>query len=164
MKPAAMIVLLGFVAPVLADNREEKVTRYVKDLESKDAQTRATAAIEIGNIAAIKAAYGKPALDALLKALKDKDAKVRAAAAEALGKLDEPKKTVEPLVELLKNDKSVTVKTGAATGLGLIGEPAKSAVKTLREVGEKARADKDNRLAQACRQAVQNINGGQRKN
>src|SRR5262245_43438171 len=102
---AAAVVGFMIIAPsVSADSREDKVAKAVKDMESKDAKTRASAAEEVGKIAAIKSSYGKPAIDPMLKLLKDKDADVRAAAAEALGKVDDAKKVVEPLTTLLKED------------------------------------------------------------
>jgi HEAT repeat protein len=146
-----------------ADSREEKVARYIKDLESSNAKARADAAKEIGNIAAIKASYARPAVEPMLKLLKDKEANVRAAAAEALGKVDSPKDTVKPLMELLKGDEAMIVKVAAATGLGLVGEPAKEAVRLLRETAQAARQDKNMRLAQACQRAIENINGARKK-
>lgn len=146
-----------------ADTREEKVAKYIKDMEGGNAKARADAAKEIGNIAAIKASYAKPAIEPMLKLLKDKEASVRAAAAEALGKVDDPKQTVKPLIELLKDDKAENVKVSAAMGLGLIGEPAKEAVKLLRETALAARLDKNMRLAQSCQRAIENINGARKK-
>jgi vesicle coat complex subunit len=165
MKSMALVLgaLIISVPAALADSREEKVAKYIKDIESGNAKARAEAAKEIGNIAAIRVSYAKPAIEPMLKLLKDKEASVRAAAAEALGKCDEPKKTVKPLIDLLKEDKEQQVKVGAAVGLGLIGEPAKDAVKILRETAQAARQDKNMRLAQACQQAIQNINGARKK-
>lgn len=165
-RSASKIMLaLAFLIPSLAiaDTREEKVAKLIKDMESNDAKTRADAAKEVGNIAAIKVSYAKPAVEPMLKLLKDKDAAVRAAAAESLGKCDEPKQTVKLLMELVKDDKSDSVRVSAATGLGLIGEPAKEAVKTLRETAQAARSDKNMRLAQACQRAIENINGARKK-
>jgi hypothetical protein len=161
----ALFVSSALLAPSLtfADSREEKVAKYIKEIESGNAKARADAAKEIGNIAAIKVSYAKPAIEPMLKLLKDKEANVRAAAAEALGKLDEPKKTVKPLIDLVKDDKEQQVKVAAAVGLGLIGEPAKDAVKVLRDTAQAARQDKNMRLAQACQQAIQNINGARKK-
>jgi HEAT repeat protein len=158
-----MVAFLILVTPVVADTREEQISRHIKDLDAKDTKTRTGAAEEIGKIAAIKATYGKPAVEKMLKTLKDKEAPVRAAAAEAIGKMDEPKKVVPALLELLKTEKNESVKIGAVTGLGLVGEPAKEAVKVIREMGQQARKDKNNRLAQACRQAVENITGARKK-
>lgn len=165
MSRSALILgtLIIAVPAVWADSREEKVAKYIKEMEGGNAKARADAAKEIGNIAAIKVSYAKPAIEPMLKLLKDKEANVRAAAAEALGKVDEPKKTVKPLTELLKDDKEQQVKVSAAVGLGLIGEPAKDAVKVLRDTAQAARQDKNMRLAQACQQAIQNINGARKK-
>jgi len=158
-----VVTLLMLTNPAFADTREEQVSRLVRDLDAKDAKTRASAAEEIGKIAAIRASYGKPAVEKMLKMLKDKDASVRGAAAEALGKMDEPKKVVPALLDLLKTEKSDAVKVGAVTGLGLVGESAKEAVRVIRELGQQARMDKNNRLAQACRQAVESIAGARKK-
>lgn len=166
MKRCAIAILtLVMVSPLTwADTREEKVARAIKDMEASGAKTRASAAEEVGKIAAIKVSYAKPAVEPLMKLLKDKEASVRAAAAEALGKVDEPKKVVPALVELLKDEKSDAAKIGAVTGLGLIGESAREAVKVIRPIAEEARKDKNMRLAQACQRALQNINPPRQKN
>ena len=150
---------------VLAASKEEEVAKYVKDLKSGAAKTRATAAEEIGKIAQVKASYGKPALKPLLDVLADKDATVRRAAATALARLDDPKETVPALAKLLKDDKNQQVRVAAAGGLGLMGAASKDAVPTLREVAKEARdAGKSAQpLAQACNQAIQQIMGRNRK-
>lgn len=158
-----IILAIGIGYPVWAQSREEKVARLIKDMDSSDAKTRAVAAEEVGRIAAIRAALGKPALSPMLRLLKDKDADVRAAAAEALGKIDEPKEVVEPLTKLVKDDPSDKVKMHAAIGLGLVGGEARSAVKTLQETARKAREDNKMQLAQSCQRAVEAINGARKK-
>jgi HEAT repeat protein len=144
-----------------AASKEEDVAKYVKDLKSGIAKTRATAAEEIGKIGQIKAAYAKPALKPLLAVLADKDAAVREAAATALARLDEPKEAVPALVKLLEDDKDQRVRVAAASGLGLMAEAAKDALPTLREVGKEARDQGRTAqpLAQACGRAVQQITG-----
>lgn len=159
----AFCVMACLASSSFADTREEKVAKAIKELESDIPKTRAAACEDIGKIAAIRKSYGTPALDPLLKALKDKEEIVRAAAAEALAKIDEPKKTVTPLIEVVKEDKAERVKIAAANGLGLMGNDAREAVKTLRETAEAARKDMKMQLAQACQRAVQNINGGMKK-
>jgi HEAT repeat protein len=159
----AFSVLLFANAGAFADTREEKVARAIKDMESEVPKTRAAAAEEVGKIAAVKRAYGKPAIEPMLKLLKDKEEIVRAAAADALAKVDEPKQTVGPLIELVKDDKSEKVKIAAANGLGMMGESAKEGVKVLRETAEQARKDMKMQLAQACQRAIQNINGMKKK-
>src|SRR5262245_41490107 len=119
---ASIGLLLCLVLPALADSREDKVNKAIKELESGVPKTRAAACEDIGKIAAIRKAYGLPAIDPLLKLLKeDKEEIVRAAACEALAKIDEPKKTVTPLIEVVKEDKAEKVKIAAANGLGLMG-------------------------------------------
>src|SRR5271154_3871753 len=85
MKPiiAALGCYVVAASVVLAASREEQVAKYVKDLSSKDAATRKTAAEEIGKIAQVKAATAKPALQPLLDALDDRNGGVREAAALA---------------------------------------------------------------------------------
>lgn len=161
------ILVLSFALIVcseaIADSREEKVAKAIKDMSSDSAKVRAAAAEEVGKIAAVKKSYGQPAVEPLLKLLKDKVDTVRIAAADALGKVDEPKQTVKPLMELVKDDPSERVKIAAANGLGLMGESARDAVRVLRETAEQARKDMKMQLAQACQRAVQNINGGMKK-
>jgi HEAT repeat protein len=159
----AVLVGLAMAGPAFSQSRDEKVARYVRDMDSSDAKTRATACEEVGKLAALRSAYGKPAVEPMLRLLKDKDADVRAAAAESLGKTDEGKKVAEPLTALLKDDKSDKVKLHAAIGLGLVGPEAKDSIKVLRETAQKARADMNMRLAQACQRAIENINGARKK-
>jgi hypothetical protein len=159
----AGLLILTFGASAWADTREEKVARAIKEMASDVPKTRAAACEDVGKIAAVKASYGKPAIEPMLKLLKDKEEIVRAAAAEALAKVDAPKETVKPLTDLVKDDKSENVKIAAANGLGLMEDAAKESVKVLRETAEQARKDMKMRLAQACQRAIQNINGGMKK-
>lgn len=78
-----IVAALILATPAVADTREEQVARLVKSLDAKDAKTRASAAEEIGRIAAIRTSYGKPAVEKMLKTIKDKEPSVRAATAEA---------------------------------------------------------------------------------
>ena len=156
-------VLLFANTSVFADTREEKVAKAIKEMESDVPKKRAEAAEEVGKIAAIRASYGKPAIEPMLKLLKDKEEIVRAAAADALAKVDDPKQTVKPLTDLVKDDKSEKVRIAAANGLGTMGESAKESVKVLRETAEQARKDMKMQLAQACQRALQNINGPRKK-
>jgi HEAT repeat protein len=163
----SLITALGVVSLVLlaatgrAADREAEVAKYVKDLKSTSAKTRATAAEEIGKIGQIKASYAKSALEPLIDVLKDKDATVRQAAATALARIDEPKEAVPALETLLKDDKDQRVRAAAAAGLGLMGEASKDALPTLRKVAQESRSKgKDAApLAQACGRAIQQIAG-----
>ena len=63
----AAIFVLSIATPfVFADSREDKVNRAIKELESGVPKTRAAACEDIGKIAAIRASYGKPAIDRAL--------------------------------------------------------------------------------------------------
>jgi HEAT repeat protein len=153
--------LVLFAALARSADKEAEVAKYVKDLKSASAKTRATAAQEIGKIGEVKASYAKPALQPLIDVLTDKDAAVRQAAATALAQIDEPKEVVPALEKLLKEDKEQRVRAAAALGLGLMGEASKEALPTLRKVGQEARGKgKDAQpLAQACNRAIQQITG-----
>jgi HEAT repeat protein len=154
------------VAPVArAATKEEEVAKYLKDLKSKDAGTRRTAAEGIGKIALVKASAAKPALQPLLDALKDSNTSVREAAALAVGRLDEPADAVPALTKLIKDEKDLGVRVAAARGLGQMGPAAKEAVPTLREVWSAAReaGRPQQRLAQATRDALEAIQGGRKK-
>jgi HEAT repeat protein len=168
----SVITTLGFscllvmipVAP--AATKEEQVAKYVKDLTSKDAATRRTAAEEIGKIGQVKASAAKEAVGPLLDALKDRNAGVREAAALAVGRVDEPAEAVPALVKLLNDEKEIGIKVAAARGLGQMGSAAKDAMPTLREVWSAARdaGKPQQRLAQATRDAMDQIQGGRKKN
>jgi HEAT repeat protein len=157
-------LLTGQVAT--AATKEEEVARYVKDLKSKDANVRKTAAEEIGKIAQVKASAAKPALQPLLDALKDSSTSVREAAALAVGRLDEPTDAVPPLTKLLKDDKDMAVRVAAARGLGQMGAAAQEALPTLRDVWTAAReaGRSQQKLTQATRDAMEAIRGGKKKN
>ncbi len=157
-----VVSMLTFTLGALADTREDKVAKAIKDMQSDVPKTRANAAEEVGKIAAIKASYGKPAIEPMLKLLKDKEEIVRAAAVEALAKVDEPKQVVKPLIEVVKDDKAERVRIAAANGLGLMGESAREGVNVLRETAQQARKDMKTQLAQACQRALQNINAGRK--
>jgi len=165
----ATLSLLGVVllaTQTFAGTKEEEVARYIKDLKSKDAGARKTAAEEIGKIAQIKVSAGKPALEPLKAVLKDGNSTVREAAALALGRLDEPKEVVPALTKLLKDDKESSVKIACARGLGQMGAAAKDALPTLRTVRQEAQnaGRAQQRLAQASREAIDAIQSGRRRN
>src|SRR5947209_5809283 len=113
MKLLAAACIIAAAPIALAATKEEEVARYVKDLQSKSAATRKTAAEEIGKVAQIKASAAKPALQPLLDALKDSSSGVREAAAVAVGRLDEPVEAVPALERLLKDDKDMAVRVAA---------------------------------------------------
>src|SRR4051812_26970194 len=97
---AALSCLLIVSAFAAAATKEEEVARYVKDLKSKDASVRKTAAEEIGKIAQVKASAAKAALQPLVDVLRDSSSSVREAAALAVGRLDEPADAVPALTRL----------------------------------------------------------------
>jgi HEAT repeat protein len=166
LSAAVLTGLLVVLSTAPAATKEEEVTRYVKDLQSKDAIVRKTAAEEIGKIAQVRASAAKPALQPLLDALKDSSSSVREAAALAVGRLDEPTDAVPALAKLLKDDKDLAVRVAAARGLGQMGSAARDALETIRDVGMAAReaGRSQQRLAQACRDAGEAIRGGKKKN
>ncbi len=65
---------------------------------------------------------GRPSVEILIEYLEDDDWLVREAAADLLGKIGDIR-SVEPLMERLRNDKDTGVKELAAKALGLIGDP-----------------------------------------
>lgn len=64
---------------------------------------------------------GRPSVEILIEYLEDDDWLVREAAADLLGKIGDIR-SVEPLMESLRNDKDTGVKELAAKALGLIGD------------------------------------------
>jgi HEAT repeat protein len=159
----ALSVVTLFVLAAVAQtaDREAEVAKYVKELKSVSAKTRAAAAEEIGKIGQVKASYARPAVQPLIDVLTDKEANVRQAAATALARIDEPKEAVPALEKLLKDDKEQRVRAAAAAGLGLMGDASKEALPTLRKVAQESRSKgKDAQpLAQACNRAIQQITG-----
>src|SRR5207244_3026500 len=53
----ATVGLLALTLAASAAGKDEEVAKYIKDLKSSNAKTRATAATEIGKIGQVRAAY-----------------------------------------------------------------------------------------------------------
>jgi len=156
---ATVLGLLLLAVPYAnAESKEAKVEKLIKQLDSSDAKDRAKAAEEIGKMAEIKVSLGKPAVPKLIALLEDKDTSVRAAASGAVCRCDD-KDAVAPIIKMLKDEKEDRVKVQAIQGLGIMGGAAKDALPTIREIGQKAREDKNNRLAMTCRNAAEEIMG-----
>ncbi len=79
-------------------------------------------------IYALGAVGGEKATEALLAALQDESAYVRFAAAKTLGGLGDPR-TIDSLIQVLKEDESPNVRGRAAWALGNIG--VKSGLESL---------------------------------
>jgi len=166
MKSLPIAVLLGCLllivaGPATAESKKDEVASLIKDLKTKNAKARISAAKELGHIGAINAADTKDAIPVLLDLLKkDRDAGVRQAVAAALGRMDpDPEKAVPVFTERLKEDKNAGVRMAAATSLGQLGAEAKEALPALRE----AQKDKDRGVSRAAGMAIRNIEGTKKK-
>ena len=157
-KLGAGLVLSVCVSQCLADKKED-VTRLMKELKSKDAKTRISAADDLGHIGQVKKSYTEPAVPALIEALHDPDALVRKAAANALGKVDPDVKLAVPALTDALKDKVPAVRQAAAGALGLIGSDAKDAIPILRETQK----DSDKAVSRAASMAIQRIMGRGKK-
>src|SRR5262249_262691 len=103
------------------------VHMLLRDLKDADHETRAGAAISLGEIA-VEAEITVPAL---IEALKDKEDSVPTGAAEGLGKIAPAGKTAIPaLIEALK-DHRAHVPARASAALGRFGPAAKAALPEL---------------------------------
>jgi HEAT repeat protein len=151
-------VFLAFASAALADKKED-VARLMKELKSKDAKTRISAADDLGHIGQVKKSYTEPAVPALIEVLHDPDALVRKAAANALGKIDPDVKIVVPALTDALKDKVPAVRQAAAGALGLIGPDAKDAIPSLRETQK----DSDKAVSRAAGMAIQRIMGRGKK-
>ena len=165
MKVLPTVLVLGCSLALVqsgahADSKKDEVAGYIKDLKSKTAKTRATAAKELGHIGAISASDTKEAVPIILDLVKnDRDSGVRQAAATALGRMDpDPEKAVPALTDALK-DKKAGVRTAAARSLGQLGPDAKEALPALRE----AQDDKDRGVSREVRMAIRTIQGQKKK-
>src|SRR5437763_9207500 len=107
------VFCLAFASAALADKKED-VARLMKELKSKDAKTRISAADDLGHIGQVKKSYTEPAVPALIEALHDPDALVRKAAATALGKVDPDVKVAVPALTDVLKDKVPAVRQAAA--------------------------------------------------
>ena len=108
MLPALLVFSCSFAfvaSQARADAKKDEVAGYIKDLKSKTAKTRATAAKELGHIGAVNASDTREAVPIILDLVtKDRDSGVRQAAAGALGRMDpDAEKAVPALTEALKD-------------------------------------------------------------
>ena len=105
------LLLLGFGIADPAWAQKKKVDQLLKDLESKDPQTRIAACNGISNLVDIRLAYAQMALPALRAILaKDPNARVRQVALGVLGRTEaEPKDYVVNMIKYLKEDKDIGV-------------------------------------------------------
>ena len=143
--------LLGIISVVAAATKAEEVAKYLKEAQtSKDVKTRVRAINDVGELGALQAKLGEPAIPVFIKLLDDKDAKVRGAAAMNIGRLDLPdkKEVVEKLSKMLKDDASPQVREDVARGLAAIGPDAKDAAPALREALGKVKDKQDMRVYQ----------------
>ena len=152
------VFFLTFASAAQADKKDD-VARLMKELKSKDAKTRISAADDLGHIGQVKKSYTEPAVPALIEALHDPDALVRKAAANALGKVDPDVKLAVPALTDVLKDKVPAVRQAAAGALGLIGPDAKDAIPTLRETQK----DSDKAVSRAAGMAIQRIMGRGKK-
>lgn len=120
------------------------VETFIKDMQTGDYYSRATAARALGELGGEKAAA------ALIEALGDPDDWVKEYAAEALGKLAYGP-AVKPLGELLIESDNYKVRSSAVTALGKIGgDEARSLLEPLRD-------DADSWVREAAVNALQNL-------
>lgn len=136
---ALVVVVLGFVDTAQA--QKKKIDVLLKDIDSKDANTRITALKDVGDLAEVKISYAQMALPQIRTILeKEPDVKVRIAALGALGKIEsEPKEYVPNMLKYLKEDKDFGVQ---GTALGLLGgyqQQAAAAITPLKERMEELR-------------------------
>jgi HEAT repeat protein len=127
---------LGMISLVVAATKEEEVAEHLKEAQKgKDAKSRIRAINEVGDLGALQAKLGEPAIPVFMKLLDDKEPKVRVAAALNIVRLDLQKKqeVVDKLTKMLKEDKEETVRDAATRALGLMGPDAKTAVPAIRE-------------------------------
>jgi HEAT repeat protein len=150
-------VLLGMIgsAAIQGDtDADENITSLLKELKSKNATVRTTAAKEIGRLGAIRASDVKEAVPVLLNMVKkDLDAAPRKAAIEALGRIDpDAKETVPVLLGALK-DKSPTVREAAAAALGQFPSESEEIIPVLKE----SEKDKNKMVERAAKMAIRNL-------
>jgi HEAT repeat protein len=139
-----MTILLALPLPTQARDQDAKapadkdktVKEWIKDLDSKDADTRTRAVDALAKLGP-KATSAAPAL---IRLLKDQEKEVRAVAAWTLGKIDPPAKEAIPALIKSLQDKDVDVRGNAITSLGRIGRGDKAA---LAAISQRALEDND---------------------
>ncbi len=118
---------------------DERISKSIRDLKSKNAQVRTGAADDLGN----GASPGSPvhdreqtrkAIPALMEALKDTDLSVRRSAAFALGNIPGDMRVAVPALVGALQDKEESVREEAVRSLGNICQSPELAVPAL--VGE----------------------------
>jgi HEAT repeat protein len=119
-----------------AQNSTDIVSLNLRDLKSKDARVRASAAVNLANYTspgspAHDREQGRRAIPDLIEALKDKDASVRWAAAGALGNLPGDMRMAVPVLIGALHDEDEQVRERAARSLGSLGQSPEVAVRPL---------------------------------
>lgn len=143
------ILFLGVISLVVGATKEEEVAKYLKEAEkSKDSKARVRAINEVGDLGALQAKLGQPAVPVFLKLLDDKDPKVRSAAAVNIVRLDleNKKEVVDKFSKMLKEDGAEEVRNSVTRALGLMGTDAKPAVPAIRELLGKAKEKNEKRV------------------
>ncbi|HEV8060165.1 MAG TPA: HEAT repeat domain-containing protein [Gemmataceae bacterium] len=132
----------------------DDVADVLKELKSKNAGVRASAAKEVGRLGAVRASDVKDAIPLLLNIIKkDQETSTRKAAIEALGRIDpDPKETVPVLLEALK-DKNAPVRQAAAEALGQFPSEASGIIPVLKE----SEKDKNKMVERAAKMALKNL-------
>lgn len=151
------LLFLGMISLVVGATKQEEVAKYLKEAEkSKDSKARVRAINEVGNLGALQAKLGEPAIPVFMKLLNDKDAKVRAAAASNLVRLDltDKKPVVDKFTKMLKEDGVEEVREAVTRALGLLGTDAKPAVPAIRELLGKAKAKNEKRVFEDALQSI----------
>ena len=149
-----LLGLISFTAVVDDALADDDLTTLLKELKSKNAGVRASAAREIGRLGAVRAADAKEAIPLLLNIVKkDLEASTRKAAMEALARIDpDPKETVPVLLEALK-DKNATVRQAAAEALGQFPSESQEIVPVLKETEK----DKNKMVERAAKMSLKNL-------
>jgi HEAT repeat protein len=129
---ASLFVLALWLASE-APAQSKKAAELIKDLDSKDAKVRASAANDLGDLADVRLADAKFAHPKLKELQKDPDPTVRRAVLMALGKI-EMDKYPTLLIDALKTDKSSEVQLAAVQAIQQLGPMAKEASPVMQEL------------------------------
>ena len=130
----------------------EEIKRYLKDLKTGDAKSRAVAAYMLGTIGRTDKSIKKH----LTKALNDKNWEVRKWAALSLGEIGEKNTQLIPImIQILKREDSKEFRSHAAIILGELQQKAIPALPSLHE----ASRDENTRVREWATWALNEILG-----
>ena len=121
----------NLIGPAAAQSK--KAMTLIQDLADKSPKVRASAAVELGDLADVKLADAQSAMPKLKELLKDTDGEVRKAVIEALAKIEPDFKDQMALLQSALKDKDSLVQLAGINGFARLGQQMQDARPTLQK-------------------------------